>query len=48
MTKANTDHEVSAEHKHFSGPIAKPVIKGEKVFHSNANKTPNNKPIPNK
>jgi hypothetical protein len=47
MTKANTDHEDFSKQKHFGGPEAQPVIKGEKVLHSNANKTPNNKPKTN-
>jgi hypothetical protein len=47
MKKVDTSFEMLSKEKHFSGPEAQPVIKGEKVFHSRANKKPNNKPESN-
>ena len=48
MTKTNSDLEGLSKQKTFDGQETQPDMKGDKVSHSSANKTRNNKPKPSK
>ena len=48
MNKTDQDLEGLSRQKPFDGQETQPDMKGDKVWHTNANKTRNNRPKPNK
>ena len=47
MTKSNMNPEALSKQKPFDQHETQPDMKGDKVWHSRADKTQNNKPKPN-
>lgn len=48
MTKGDSNSEGLSKQKAYDQHETKPDMKGDKVWHSEASKTHNNKPKPNK